>query len=208
MAYSVIDICNLALAMLGAEPVREFDKRSKSSRTCEVLYPMVRDDVLLGYDWSCSRKIAVLRESFGVDSNEFGTAYDLPSDCLHPRDVLPIGTRQQWHKVGGIIYTPVSAPKLQYTKKLVDSGEFNFALITAISYQLAAVIAPSVIGDVKLSTQLISLAANKITLAQESDAGIGSDYRNPDTDPNNDTFVNPDAAFESSGDLEEYYGSR
>jgi hypothetical protein len=198
----------MALAMLGAELIREFDKRSKAARICETLFPIVRDDLLLGYDWSCARGIEALRESVGIDSNEFGTAYDIPIDCLHPRDILPVGTRQQWHKVGSVIHTNVSTPGLQYTKKLTDPGSFNQAFVSALIAQLASTIAPAVIGDVKLSNQFVTIAQNKITFAQESDAGVGSDYRNPDVDPENDTFVNPDAGLMPFGSLEEYYGTR
>jgi len=204
MAFSKIDICNSALALIGAELIRDFDKQSKSARVCEALYKMVRDRLLMSYDWSCARVVATLTSASDIDSNSYGSPYEIPVDCMMPRDILPSGTKQAWHKQGKYIFTSVAGPQLQYTKKLTSEGDFDQPFVTALTYELAASIAPSVKGDVKLSKDIAQTAGYQVTAAQEADAGVGSEYRYADNDPNNDTFVNPDG--ETDTPFEGYYG--
>jgi len=191
---SEIDICNLALVALGAEQIRDFTGANKRERVCETTYPHVRDMLLAGYDWSFARVIATLRETVGAEANEYGTGYDVPNDCLRPVDIVPLGKGQRWEQIGSSIYTAVPEPKLRYTKRETNTGLYTIAFVNALSLQLAAAIAPTIRQNDKYEARLEQRATAALMLAQEEDAGRGEDYRHPDNDPNNDSFVNPDLA--------------
>ena len=191
---SEIDICNLALVAIGAEQIRDFTGANKRERVCETMYSHVRDKLLAGYDWSFARVIASLRETVGAEANEYGTGYDVPNDCLRAIDILPLGRGQRWERIGASIFTSVPEPKLRYTKRETNTGLYTMAFVDALSLQLAVAIAPTIRQNDKYEARLEQRATAALMLAQEEDAGQGEDYRHPDNDPNNDSFVNPDLA--------------
>lgn len=189
---SDIEICNLALSSLGADLIRAFDDSSKRARVCKVQYAPLRDLLISQYDWSFARKFATLRAAVDVDSTNFGVAYDIPADCLRPLDILPEGTNQRWEIAGSYLYTPVTEPILRYTAKGIGTGMYTASFIDALASELAFRIAPAIRQNDRIEAGFAQKAKLALLLAQEEDAGRGSEYRASDGDPNNDSFVDPD----------------
>lgn len=200
-----VEICNMALQSLGHEGIRDFNKATKAERSCEVAYDVCLRQLLM-YDWAFARKIATLRESADVDANEYGSPYDLPIDCKRPIDILPIGTRQSWTRIGNVIYTSVTNPQLLYTRSISISGEFPDYFVIALARAIEFEIAPAIKQSDRISTALERKAQTAFLEALDSDARAGSEYRHPDNDPNYDTFVDPDAS-EGTSFLEMWNGN-
>lgn len=195
MAFTAIEICNVALGIVGAEEIREFDKSTKRHRICEVMYKLNRTTLITSYDWSFARKVSSLRSaSEEAEANEFGNPYNLPIDCARAVDILPVGTHQPWEVVGQFIYTPISNPVLRYTRSVDNPGLFTGPFISALSWAIASTIAPTLRQDKKFEEGLARMAAAKLMEANEADARIGSTYRFADNDPNKDSFVDPEAS--------------
>lgn len=202
---SPVEICNMALLSLGHEGIRDFDKSTKAERVCEVAYSTCLKQLFI-YDWSFGRGVADLRVTDGAASNEYGTAYDLPIDCKRPLDIFPIGTRQRWVRIGKSIYTNVPSPKLLYTKHVPVSGDFPDYFVIALARSIEAEIAPAMKQDDKTTRTSMSKAQTALLEALDADARSNNEYRNPDNDPNYDTFVDPDVS-EGTSSLENWYGN-
>jgi hypothetical protein len=195
MAFSAIEICNVALGIVGSEEIREFDKSTKRHRICEVMYKLNRTTLLSSYDWSFARKIATLRSAEEeAEATDFGNPYNVPLDCSRAIDILPVGTHQPWELIGEFIYTPIPNPVLRYTRAVDNTGYFNGPFISALTWSIAASIAPTLRQDKKFEASMANMAAIKLMEAQEADARIGSTYREADNDPNLDSFVDPEAS--------------
>ncbi len=183
-----IAICNVALARLGCETIRDFDEDNKAARLCKVLYPFYRDRVLENYTWGFARKIASL--TLLDDTNSLGSfVYQRPSDCLMPIDILPLGSKDKWYVVGNTIVTDIESAELFYTFQQDNPETFNFSFRQALVAVLMAALAPGMVQDKGLAGQLMQEAKLEEALYQAKDANTGSEYRVPDDDPNQDTFV-------------------
>lgn len=204
MSVSKIGICNIALAMLGADSIRAFDENNKRSRLCDVFFETTRDYLLSKFDWPFARKLTELQAldpvamDITVPIGQY--AYQLPSDCKTPRDILPRGSRTPWSVIGTMVYCripPDSEPViLKYTVQAVDSSIYTNTFINLLALGLAVKLCPALTQDKKLTTALMDQFNVEQANAWESDANIGEDYREPDETPENDTFVNVDGFYD------------
>ena len=203
MAHSKIQICNIALASLGAGPIRAFDEDNKRARMCDVFFDICRDLLLSKFDWPFARKYVQLQQVdagallLEVPDSEY--VYQLPADCRTPRDLQKRGNDVPWRVMGDKVYCMLEEDVyLFYT-----SQETNFALFTDTFANLLAMLmavrmGPALTQDKDLVKSLTAQYGLAQAEAWESDANIGDNYREYDEDPNNDTFVNPDGAVETA----------
>ena len=62
MIYSKIGICNLALAAIGEDSIRDFADGNKRARMCDVFYETTRDYLLGQFDWAFARRQQALQQ--------------------------------------------------------------------------------------------------------------------------------------------------
>ncbi len=86
MSIADVDICNLACAKLGAEPIVSITDNNPRSAAFNRTYAMFRDKLLRTYRWSFTTKYAELAALATVvppyPAFEYAYAYPLPDDCL------------------------------------------------------------------------------------------------------------------------------
>lgn len=191
MARSKIEICNIALGLLGASAIRDFNEDNKRARMCELFFDFTRDELLAKFDWTFARKVAKLRNVIAKMPVPTGwQVCQLPADCLVPRNIEPPGTQYKWDIFGDTIVTDkVGTVYLRYTaveiNVLLYSATFCNMLATGVALKLCMPIAQ----DKKLFEHLTGIYMRMEAELFESDANIGTNYREYDNDPNNDTFV-------------------
>ena len=205
--YSAVDICNQALAMVGAEFIRALDNSTKRSRACSVFYPMLRDYLLTRMDWPFAKKLGLLKpldedQPLRVGLNvqiktqipEGWYAYQIPNDCAAPRDLHPPGSKEKWKQFQRMILAtapPEAEPKLYYTALVEDTSLFSMTFVNLLALGIAAKLAPSIAQDKALASSLYNQWVNEQYTAFADDANIGEEYRVPDEQPLRDTFVDP-----------------
>lgn len=197
MSYSKIDICNIALALLGADSIRSFDEGNKRSRMCDVFYNLTRDYLLSKFDWPFARSCVLLAELDETSVDNYipsgFSAYQLPNNCKTPRDVDPPGSKDSWYIMANVLFTDKTGDiYLHYTKQEVNSALFSDTFSNLVALGIAVRLAPVISQDKALVKVLYDQYRVEQLEAWESDANIGEDYRTHDEDPNNDTFVEPD----------------
>lgn len=191
---STVDIINIALDLLGEDPITDPNQKEPSARRADRNYPLIRDAVLRDHPWNCAQARAELASSDPDPVWGPAAAYDLPVDCLKVRRAGPDGTT--WRVEGRRIVADAGAPlRILYTRRITDPNQFDALLVQAIGARLAVQIAPAItqdrgrLADVKgLSDD--SLAAARSVDGQESGgdtlaanqwlnariAGIGNPY--------------------------------
>jgi hypothetical protein len=192
---SDVEICNIALARLGAESIRAFDENHKNARLCQTNYEHVRNVIMEGHDWNFAADYVPLALLAGEAHPRFSIVYALPSGCLYPKDLLDqagsISSRTQWEMYSNKIATNLENAWLRFTKLEIATGFFPHHFVEAIVSQMAADLAPAVVQDKKLYKDLLGVAIARLTTAQAKDAEVGVDYRTRDESPDKDTFVYP-----------------
>lgn len=196
MAYSKVDIVNLALATLGADSIRSFADQNKRARMGEVFYDYTRSYLLNKFDWSFARSFATLAaidsDALGIEVPEGQYAYALPSDCLVVRCMHPKSKRISWEIFGKYLYTPKdSNVQIYYTRLETSSQMYSEAFSNVLALGIAVRMSPSITQDKQLTNALFSQYKTEVYDAWESDANIGNTYRAKGNDPDNDAFVDP-----------------
>lgn len=195
MAYSKVAIANLALATLGADAIRSFDEKNKRARMSSNFFDSTRDYLLAKFDWPFARGFKKLNEvdMMDIDVPAGMKVYQLPNDCRTPRDLWPPGSKTPWRIAADRLYTPTTGTiYLYYTVQEVNTALFTDTFVSLLALGMAVRMAPAITQDKNLSKILYEQYQTEQLESWESDANIGEDYRSPDEDPNNDTFVYPD----------------
>ena len=203
MSYSKIDICNQALTgILGEDLIRSFDDNNKNARMASLSFDFLRDRLLADFDWAFARKLVKL-ESLVLDtpipSGEY--VYGLPADCIIVRDLYPHGSREYWQVLNGVFYCKKSGSVyIYYTAKEEDTRKYSQVFCDLLAVHIAARICVPVTHDRKLKAVLAEEARIAKLEAYQVEANANNAYRDPDNDPDNDTFVDPDKKIASVSD--------
>ncbi len=195
--YSEVSICNMAFALLGEDSIRSFDDSNRRARLSQRLYEATRDYLLFRFDWPFARAYKYLKEvdTSDLDVPEGQHVFQLPSDCLVPRDIHPRGSKEPWEVYGNLLYTPLATVGLYYTRKETNTNLFSTTFANLLATALAVRLAPPLAQDDALTGQLYKQYQYELREVMESDANIGNTYRSYDEDPDNDSFVDPDMGY-------------
>lgn len=105
---SSLDICNLALAHLGADAnVNSIDppEGSVEAELCARFYYMARDALLESFPWNFATRRAILAELSAWAYNQWEHAYALPADCLQVLAVLSADANADYQSsISGAVY--------------------------------------------------------------------------------------------------------
>lgn len=167
---SKIDICNMALAHLGQEPISSLKQDNESSRRCDLFYEPVKREVLRTHNWAFAASIAKLALLPQNTSSEWSYMYAYPQDCLFLRRVFGADNnlpntafkelyRQDIH--ARVILCGVAKAQAEYTRDVKDEGLFDPAFVKVFSLALAADLAIALTGDAALAQRTLQ----KYTLA-------------------------------------------
>lgn len=160
---SKIDICNLALAQLGQEPVMALTQSEERSRRLNLFYEPVKQEVLRTHNWA----FAAAEEPLGLletRNHPLPYVYQYPLDALYIRRVFQPGTTRQnglfrevYIKSGNLraLKSNLQDAYAEYTKNVGDETLFDPAFVKSFSLALAADLAVALTGDVSLSRQIL-----------------------------------------------------
>lgn len=191
MAQSSIEICNVALGMLGAGSIRDFTEDNKRARMCLAFYTPIRDGLIARFDWPFARRLKKLQQVVTTEPVPNGWyAYQLPIDCLTPRDLFPEGSQDKWVIMGQLLLCQRSEDVyLRYTSRASDSGLFPEPFSGLLAQAMAVQLCMPIAQDKDLYKVLSQQYAWALNEAMENEANIGTEYREADNDANVDTFV-------------------
>lgn len=131
-----IDICNIALQLLGANRLNALDETTRSARSCAACYEILRDDLLTEYRWVFALKRAVLAPSVAKPLFEYNYQFPLPSDCLTP--IIPPRTTIDWMFEGGNLLTNDGTTiNLRYVARITDVSQFDISFVYALGASMA-----------------------------------------------------------------------
>lgn len=160
---SKIDICNLALAQLGQEPITSLTQSDERARRLNLFYEPVKQEVLRTHNWAfaaAEEPLALLE----TREHPLPYVYQYPLDALYIRRVFRPGSgrqnglfREVYIQAGNIraLKSNISNASAEYTRNVGDENLFDPAFIKAFSLALAADLAVALTGDAALSRQIL-----------------------------------------------------
>lgn len=155
---SETEICNMALSHLGVgKEIANLDtEASQEASACRRFYDLARDATLRGFNWPFANVTTTLALVETDPNDEWAYSYRYPSDCLKLIKLLS-GTRNDTrasrvpYKIaqdnsGKIILTDIEDAQVEYLLLEDDPSMYPSDFLIALSYRLAAFIAPRVTG--------------------------------------------------------------
>lgn len=194
METTKLNICNLALSILGQAALSSLSEVNNRATLCKQYYDIVRQQVLREHDWSfarCQEKLLLVREEdFG---NKMAYIYQKPANCLFVskvyNDALHGGLKEQQFKLEfdnlskkEVIRTECAEAYAEYTKNITDTSMFDAPFVDAMSALMAYKMAHSLTG---------SLEITKMAYQQYQMALDGARYVNKVEQLEDAVFLNP-----------------
>jgi len=152
---SATEICNLAISHIGStKRISNIDtEQSTEAALFRVFYSTTLDLVLRDYRWPFASKIEALALISEDPNTEWRYSYSYPTDCVEIRRILSgvrndsRDTRSPYKlahsSAGRIIFSDVDEAECEYTLRVTDPQLFPPDFILALSFRLAAYIAPA-----------------------------------------------------------------
>lgn len=166
MAYTDVDICNLALGRVGVDKtILAFTEQSKEARNCRRFYPLARDEVLEKVVWPFTVRIQALAPlPVGTILPGWGFQFQAPADMLtalevsHSAEVSSLAgyyadccgpwmparaARYAFRKAQSAdgtataILCNMDAPYLVYSARIEDTAQYSALCVSAIADRLA-----------------------------------------------------------------------
>jgi hypothetical protein len=177
MAISNVKIANMALTELGSERIFNFTDNTASAIVCNLMFDTSRDEVLRSHEWSCAierKELVALSESPITD--DWTYMYRLPVDpyCLKVLN-MPDAPNATWRKEGNYLLTNESPVIVRYIKRVTDPSLYDFLLIKALAYKLAADIAIKLTDDLQKKTLMEEMYMKILTEAKIADTEESSE---------------------------------
>lgn len=187
MATSPLEVANRALARLGARQiVSSLDERSTEADLARRFLPDVTRECLALVDWRFASKAVALAQ-VGTAPAPWGYQFQLPADCVTPREVAEAGVLStstvQWPPqvppkvrfatgLGAdanaasvlVLWTDSPAPVLRYTAYVESVALWDAEFASAVAFALAAEMALPLTG--KGEMRQIMLQGRAASLAQ------------------------------------------
>lgn len=133
---SIVQICNIALDMVGATRITSLTQDSPNARHCNVAYEPMRDAELRAHPWSFAKTRAVLAPDTVPPAYGYDYQFTLPADCLRP--LLPPTYALDWQIEGGKILTnDGDVLQLTYVKRVTDPNHMDPLFRDALSCKIA-----------------------------------------------------------------------
>lgn len=133
-----LDIANMALSLLGQEPLLSYEKDSRNGRAIRLFFEPSRVGVLEDSYWSFATKRVILAPELAAPA--FGWTYQfiLPDDFLKEQFVLDGDCGILYRIESGKLLTNSAQPRLVYTWNQTDYSRYSAKFIELMAYKLAA----------------------------------------------------------------------
>lgn len=177
---SSIDICNLALSLIGKGSIASFNDASlrKEARECRIHYEPARDATLRDHEWGFASRQDALVEVSDTSVTGWDYVYIYPSTCLCARRIYGLASSDPIPFSEGLssdlntkyILTNEGSAELSYTARVTNTEVFDSLFVTMLAYRLAAELAGPLRGDPNLAKWARQVYEIERMRAQSADA--------------------------------------
>ena len=175
MATTKIDICAIALIMIGAQPISSFSDGSTEALVASNIYDDVVEASLTRHRWRFATTQQQLSLLTNTPTGRYDYAYQMPTSpavlqiiTLTVNDyVIPYSRYQNYIYLNG--YGSSNEVIMDYIYK-VDEAYFPAHFKLALEYELASIFAGSVARDSSMIEQFKTLSERQFLVAKNIDS--------------------------------------
>lgn len=175
-ATTEIDLANMALTMLGQQPINDLTDNNNRANLANTRLADVRDSVLRAHSWNCATKRATLATLTDVPTWGFKSAFVLPVDFVR---LVGLEDELTKYKIeagnfGGnnnlLLLTDTTSVNILYVYQITDVSKMDHSLKQAIATRLASELVHALTGDPTKENFLIQKYEILLARAQFEDS--------------------------------------
>lgn len=176
MSISEVQICNSALAKIGAQGIVALSDATPAAFLCNQLFHALRKEVLRSHPWKFATARSVLAASGTAPAWGYAYAFPLPGDCLRPIDIEE--NESEWkvesHLGVEAIVTDNATCKVKYIRDVLDVSRFDANFSEALAFRLAMDLAIPLTSSNSLSDDMAQKFKMTVATARSFDAQQGT----------------------------------
>ena len=153
-------VCNMALARIGAGTVSDIDSpTSTAEKQCNLFYTQTRDELLREFPWPFATTRAQLNQATGDNYSGYDYKHQLPNNCLYVQGLVDTDTYEDSSEdyliEDNVLYADITPVIIKYTKEVTEPAFFDALFIEAFVLKLAAKLAVALSGDQQKEAMMI-----------------------------------------------------
>lgn len=142
---SQVEICNVALRILGQQPILSIEDNLPQAISISGVYEIVRKATLRKHTWNFAMKRQQLPALTATPAWGYSYAYQLPTDLLR---LVEVQCNLDYRVEGLTVLTNAPAPlNIRYVKDAKDPAEYDALFVDAFAGELASMICEDVTGS-------------------------------------------------------------
>ncbi len=174
---SKIDICNLALAHLGQEPISSLTQQDDRARRLNLFYEPVKAEVLRTHNWAFATVKEPLIRLEDPSAAPYPYLYQYPVEALFVRQITDPAFPDKKYPFREVfrrrlnqraVETTASQAVAEYTRHVKDETQLDPAFVKAFALALASDLALALTGDNALAKLLLNRYAASLDEARRS----------------------------------------
>lgn len=153
---SKVQICNMALARLGAYQIVSLTEGTNEANLCNTLFDDVAERVMVQGSWTTTIKRVSLARTVNVPSFGYQYEYQLPVDprCLKVLNVNDNSARTDYRIEGDKLLCDESTVSIRYIALLTNTSEYGPLLTEAVELLLASYLAYPLTGKSEMAERM------------------------------------------------------
>lgn len=144
---SKVDICNIALQLLGSRKITSFEDGTVESRLCKDQYPISKAFLLRAHPWNFAIKRVSLPPLADAPPFEWAYQFEKPGDFILLLEVTNL-TVNEYIFEGNKILADVNALNIRYVSDIIDSSLFEADFVNILAHHLVINLFESLDGTV------------------------------------------------------------
>ena len=188
--YSVVQICNQALLLIGTRPIASLDEPTPEAAYCNQFYNQAVLSVLAEHAWGFAQRRERLAEVQVPEGwrNVYSKAYAYPLDCVRSHYLMTAsGTEKiQAFELAAnnertILLTNLAEAVLAYTAHIRDAARFSPKFAESLARKLQCLLVKPILkGNAQAVKEAEELYARALAEAKTADSKEGQPFNDPE----------------------------
>lgn len=173
MASSAVDVCNMALQLLGVRPIASLTEGTKAASIANQIFADERDAALRAHPWNFALQRALLAQDAAAPAFKWSYAYQLPTSpyCLR---VLAMSEDVPYAVEGRKLLTDNGTAAILYIARIEAPSLWDALFTSALAVRLAAKMAYPLTEQAGMQGQMAELYQYTLGEARSTDSQEGS----------------------------------
>ena len=169
---SQIDICKMALVLLGAQRITALSDTSEEAIKLNIIFEPSRKAEIESFPWNFATKRATLALLTETPDHKYSYLFQLPSDCLR---VIRLSDPDIEYRVeGDKIATDETEIEIEYIANITDTSKFPSLFVAALAARLAWELSISITDKEGIWDRFEKLYKERHAVASFSDSQQGT----------------------------------